>query len=492
MALTLKKNVLFWDSLLFLLIGLTISMAILSGGPLVAFGFLLIPPLIPHLFARTIRQFFVGSSVIGVVNAFIGFCIAYRYDLPVGPADVALLGMIYCLAFCVRRVAGLIERKPTTSSRPADRISLVIGLLLVSSPRGAAAVSAATQDETVHIERVAAATNQTDDLTSRVTGQASDGPALPTLARICTPENVKGWKSVSGFCHLLLYYGRGPMDLVSFPSGDLLVKALTEEQTAIETFGKSPFTVTQNGLRYFLFDDPVFHTDIGEAHRDQCLATFAGLDLPLATGIHLKSRAYSIADLLSESVASFSFDQMEIAWSAMAYARYLPPQTEWTNHLGERVTFSKLVHKLLQTDLNGQKCAGVHIFEALILIERADRHHSILDDKTRQQLGSYLTTTVHEIVQRQQGDGSWSKRWCAALNDNPEPMSPFQMSFLATGHLAETLNLLDGQRRPPQSVYVRAAKWLQESMNSPEIQPNGFWVCPFTHAALGAREILKR
>ena len=43
MAITLRKNVVFWDVLLYLLIGLTVSMAVLSVGPLIAFGFLLIP-----------------------------------------------------------------------------------------------------------------------------------------------------------------------------------------------------------------------------------------------------------------------------------------------------------------------------------------------------------------------------------------------------------------------------------------------------------------
>ena len=41
MAATLGKNVVFWDVLLYLLIGLTVSMAVLSVGPLIAFGFLL-------------------------------------------------------------------------------------------------------------------------------------------------------------------------------------------------------------------------------------------------------------------------------------------------------------------------------------------------------------------------------------------------------------------------------------------------------------------
>jgi ABC-type Mn2+/Zn2+ transport system permease subunit len=85
--------------LLYLLIGLTVSMAVLSVGPLIAFGFLLIPALIAHLWSRTMRQFTVFASLIGGAAAFLGFWIAYRWDLPVGPTDVALLGLIYVVSW---------------------------------------------------------------------------------------------------------------------------------------------------------------------------------------------------------------------------------------------------------------------------------------------------------------------------------------------------------------------------------------------------------
>jgi ABC-type Mn2+/Zn2+ transport system permease subunit len=110
MAITLKKNVVFWDALLFLVIGLTISMAVLSVGPLVAFGFLLIPPLIAHLFARNMLQFALIASGIGGVSAFVGFCLAYKWDYPVGPTDVALLGVIYFLSFMGKKL-WLVVRK---------------------------------------------------------------------------------------------------------------------------------------------------------------------------------------------------------------------------------------------------------------------------------------------------------------------------------------------------------------------------------------------
>ena len=103
-AVIMRKNVIFWDALLYVLIGLTVSMAVLSVGPLIAFGFLLIPALTAHLFARTMHQFTVLAAAIGGISAFLGFCIAYRWDLPVGPTDVVLLGVIYGIAWIVSRI----------------------------------------------------------------------------------------------------------------------------------------------------------------------------------------------------------------------------------------------------------------------------------------------------------------------------------------------------------------------------------------------------
>jgi hypothetical protein len=49
------------------------------------------------------RQFTIFASLIGGVAAFIGFWIAYQWDLPVGPTDVVLLGIIYALGFAVKK-----------------------------------------------------------------------------------------------------------------------------------------------------------------------------------------------------------------------------------------------------------------------------------------------------------------------------------------------------------------------------------------------------
>jgi ABC-type Mn2+/Zn2+ transport system permease subunit len=123
LAATLRKNVVFWDVLLYLMIGLTVSMAVLSVGPLIAFGFLLsvgpliafgfllIPALTAHLFARTMRQFTTLASLIGGAAAFIGFWTAYQWDLPVGPTDVVMLGVIYAAGWLANKfLSGCLRR----------------------------------------------------------------------------------------------------------------------------------------------------------------------------------------------------------------------------------------------------------------------------------------------------------------------------------------------------------------------------------------------
>jgi ABC-type Mn2+/Zn2+ transport system permease subunit len=111
MAITLHKNVVLWDVLLYLLIGVTISVAVLSVGPLIAFGFLLVPALTAYLVSRNIRQFLVLASVIGGVSSFLGFWLAYQWNLPIGPTEVVLLGAVYALTWSAGKLAGVFQRQ---------------------------------------------------------------------------------------------------------------------------------------------------------------------------------------------------------------------------------------------------------------------------------------------------------------------------------------------------------------------------------------------
>jgi ABC-type Mn2+/Zn2+ transport system permease subunit len=107
LAVVFRKRVGLWDSLLYLVIGVTISLGVITAGPLVTFGFLTLPPLTARLITHRMLTFSLVAAVLGATTAFIGFYCAYRFDLPLGPAEVAVasLGLlVIAAADAVRRV----------------------------------------------------------------------------------------------------------------------------------------------------------------------------------------------------------------------------------------------------------------------------------------------------------------------------------------------------------------------------------------------------
>lgn len=98
MSIVLGMRVSLWDTLLYLVIGATIALGVMTAGPLVTFGFLVIPPLTARLVTRHMLAFSIAASLIGGTTAFAGFYCAYRFDLPLGPAEVALASLVLMLA----------------------------------------------------------------------------------------------------------------------------------------------------------------------------------------------------------------------------------------------------------------------------------------------------------------------------------------------------------------------------------------------------------
>jgi ABC-type Mn2+/Zn2+ transport system permease subunit len=107
LAIVFSKRVGLWDSLLYMLIGVTISLGVMFAGPLVTFGFLVVPPLTARLITRRMLTFSLVAAGLGAATAFVGFYCAYRFDMPLGPAEVAvasLMLVIVAAADATRRV----------------------------------------------------------------------------------------------------------------------------------------------------------------------------------------------------------------------------------------------------------------------------------------------------------------------------------------------------------------------------------------------------
>jgi len=114
LAVVFRKHAGFWDGLLYLLIGVTISLGVITAGPLVTFGFLVVPPLTARLITQQMLSFSLVASVLGAVTAFAGFYCAYRFDLPLGPAEVAVATMMLVMVATVDAIRRRRDRARTT------------------------------------------------------------------------------------------------------------------------------------------------------------------------------------------------------------------------------------------------------------------------------------------------------------------------------------------------------------------------------------------
>ena len=79
-----------WGFWLYVLCGFSIAVGVIMAGPLLVFGFMVLPPLAARALARGMASFFSLSSLFGVLIAILGFYVSVRLDLPLGPTDVAL------------------------------------------------------------------------------------------------------------------------------------------------------------------------------------------------------------------------------------------------------------------------------------------------------------------------------------------------------------------------------------------------------------------
>ena len=105
LAFLLKGRQVVWDILLYLLAGLIIAFGVIMAGPLLIFGFLVLPALAAKPLVRRMSSFLIVSSALGLVMAFLGFYSSVRLDLPLGPTDVTLGCCLIFLAYGLSRIS---------------------------------------------------------------------------------------------------------------------------------------------------------------------------------------------------------------------------------------------------------------------------------------------------------------------------------------------------------------------------------------------------
>ena len=119
MAVTLGRSVLVWDVLLYLIVGLTVSLGVMTVGPLVIFGFLVVPPMAALPWARGMMSFSIIASLCGGASALGGFYVSYTKDLPLGPVAVCVACGFLALSWLARAVWSRLKGRRAHTALPA-------------------------------------------------------------------------------------------------------------------------------------------------------------------------------------------------------------------------------------------------------------------------------------------------------------------------------------------------------------------------------------
>lgn len=101
-ASTLGFRIPAWNVLLYFTIGIVIAFAMEFGGVMLVFNFLVLPAVTGLLLSHGMRGAFVWALVSAVAAAVIGFTLSIPFDLPSGPAIIAVSAALTMLAWSFR------------------------------------------------------------------------------------------------------------------------------------------------------------------------------------------------------------------------------------------------------------------------------------------------------------------------------------------------------------------------------------------------------
>jgi zinc transport system permease protein len=104
MAMALGVRARLWNVVLFLTVGITISLAIRAAGALVVFNFLVLPAATALTLRQSLRVALASSVLAGTLSSLAGISISYVADLPTGPTIVAVSTTLMLAVAAARRV----------------------------------------------------------------------------------------------------------------------------------------------------------------------------------------------------------------------------------------------------------------------------------------------------------------------------------------------------------------------------------------------------
>ncbi|HKA33753.1 MAG TPA: metal ABC transporter permease, partial [Candidatus Binatia bacterium] len=146
LAFLLKGGNTLWDVVLYLLAGLSIAVGVIMAGPLLIFGFLVLPPLAAKPLVKGMTAFLWLASLLGLLMAFLGFYLSVKLDTPLGPTDVA----VGCAMLFIANFARALPLRSAAAALMALIAALFVGCGTAQAP---APFPAATGNEPLWLAR---------------------------------------------------------------------------------------------------------------------------------------------------------------------------------------------------------------------------------------------------------------------------------------------------------------------------------------------------
>ena len=103
-ARTLGYNVTFWNLFLYFTLGLVIAFAMQFAGVMLVFNYLVLPAVTGLLIARSMSGIFITAILSALLASFVGFSLSVPFDLPSGPAIIAISGSLAVVAWLIRSI----------------------------------------------------------------------------------------------------------------------------------------------------------------------------------------------------------------------------------------------------------------------------------------------------------------------------------------------------------------------------------------------------
>ncbi len=274
---------------------------------------------------------------------------------------------------------------------------------------------------------------------------------------------------------------------------DVLALLLDNNRIA-STFGK-------NSALYFV--DP-FGTlrvrrqsdlnETGEAHFCQLLGAFAESRVPLDTPISVSSTAsFSVGDLLKSSESNLMLAE-EVEWFVIAHSLYAPAKSKFVNRLGDEITRSDLIKRLVDPPLTSGACAGAHRLYALAVLLQVDVKNQVLNGDDRATILSRLSNAADAVSSSQTGFGGWSRRWGPQSNvaaGMPLGENSLEQYVHMTGHHLEWLVLFRSKEQSHAEACASAFKFIDsavEHFSDEQVRRN---YCGISHGAAASLLVMR-